>query len=59
MVFSIRTEGGLDHLRTDVGGDIRLPVRSRKRSKLEISGTRHWIRADEIYNFNTGHSQVR
>ena len=33
------------------GGADNRPRRSRKRRKLETSGKRHRIRADEIYNF--------
>ena len=33
------------------GADNRPPRRSRKRSKLETSGKRHWIRTDKLYNF--------
>ena len=45
-----RTDGGPGHISTDGGGRITAPRRSRKRSKLETSGKRHWIRTDELYN---------
>ena len=51
-ILNPRTDGGPGHLSTDGGGaDNCPPRRSRKRSKLETRGKRHWIRTDKIYNF--------
>ena len=53
--FNPRTDGGLGHLSTDGEGRIAAPRRSKKRRKLETSGKRNWIRADDLYNFYRGH----
>ena len=49
-----RTDGGLGHLTTD-GGRITAPPPRCKRSKLETSGKRHWIRADKLCCFYWAH----
>ena len=51
LVINPRTDGGPRQLRTDGGGRMTAPLRSRKRSKIATSGKRHEIQTDKVYNF--------
>ena len=54
MNVNPRTDGGPGRLSTDGEGRIIAPRISKKRSKIETCGKRHWIRTDKFYIFLLG-----